>query len=155
LALLIVDVPLCFGATGSLAAFYAVANRAQGRPVGEALVRLPALMALGIGLAPFLSRAVLEGMTQKDAGEFVRTPKRGLRASRYRQQRAPLPIAEVLLALISLVSVVVSLETDHFLATPFAMLFALGYSYMAGLMTLEQLARRRALAPGARVIAKV
>jgi hypothetical protein len=61
----------------------------------------------------------------------------------------------VLLALISLVSVVVSLETDHFLATPFAMLFALGYSYMAGLMTLEQLARRRALAPGARVIAKV
>ncbi|HKO89869.1 MAG TPA: glycosyltransferase, partial [Polyangiaceae bacterium] len=81
LALLIVDVPLCFGATGSLAAFYAMANRAQGRPVGEALMRLPALMALGIGLSPYLSRAVLEGLTQ-DAGEFVRTPKRGLRASR-------------------------------------------------------------------------
>jgi cellulose synthase/poly-beta-1,6-N-acetylglucosamine synthase-like glycosyltransferase len=154
LALLIVDVPLSFGATGSLAALYASANRAQGRPVGEALMRLPALMALGIGLSPYLSRAVLEGLTQ-DAGEFVRTPKRGLRASRYRQRRAPLPVPELLLALVSVGSVVVSLETDHFLATPFALLFALGYSYMAGLMTIEQLARRRALAPAASVIAKV
>jgi glycosyltransferase involved in cell wall biosynthesis len=154
-ALLVVDVPLCFGATGSLAAFYALANKAQGRPVGEAMMRLPALMALGIGLSPHLSRAVLEGLTQ-DAGEFVRTPKRGLRASRYLQRRAPLPVAELLLALVSVGSVVISLETDHYLATPFALLFALGYSYMAGMMTVEQLARRRALAPSAAsVIAKV
>lgn len=154
-ALLIVDVPLCFGATGSLAAFYAMANRAQGRPVGEALMRLPALMALGIGLSPYLSRAVLEGLTQ-DAGEFVRTPKRGLRASRYLQRRAPLPLMELILAVVSVASVVISLETDHYLATPFALLFAFGYSYMAGLMTIEQLARRRALAPSAAsVIAKI
>jgi glycosyltransferase involved in cell wall biosynthesis len=154
-ALLVVDVPLCFGATGSLAAFYALANRAQGRPVSEALTRLPALMALGIGLSPHLSRAVLEGMMQ-DAGEFVRTPKRGMRASRYLQRRAPLPIAELLLAMVSVGSVVISLETSHFLATPFALLFALGYAYMAGMMTVEQLARRRALAPSAAsVIAKV
>jgi len=155
LALLIVDVPLCFGATGSLAAFYAMANRAQGRPVGEALMRLPALMALGIGLSPYLSRAVYEGLTH-DAGEFVRTPKRGLRASRYRQLRAPLPVAESALALVGVASVAISLETDHYLATPFALLFALGYAYMAGLMTTEQLARRRALAPSAAsVIAKI
>ncbi len=155
IALLVVDVPLCFGATGSLAAFYALANRAQGRPISEAMMRLPALMALGIGLSPYLSRAVLEGLTQ-DAGEFVRTPKRGLRASRYLQRRAPLPIAELFLALVSVASVVISVETDHFLATPFALLFALGYAYMAGMMTVEQLARRRALAPSAAsVIAKV
>jgi cellulose synthase/poly-beta-1,6-N-acetylglucosamine synthase-like glycosyltransferase len=154
-ALLVVDVPLCFGATGSLAAFYALANRAQGRPVSEALTRLPALMALGIGLSPHLSRAVLEGMMQ-DAGEFVRTPKRGMRASRYLQRRAPLPLAELLLAMVSVGSVVISLETSHFLATPFALLFALGFAYMAGMMTVEQLARRRALAPSAAsVIAKV
>lgn len=155
MAFLIVDVPLCFGATGSLAAFYACANRAQGRPVSEALMRLPALMALGIGLAPYLSRAVLEGLTH-DAGEFVRTPKRGLRASRYRQRRMPLPLVELGLAVISFVSVAISLETDHYLATPFALLFAVGYTYMAGLMTMEQLARRRALAPSAAsVIAKL
>jgi hypothetical protein len=123
--------------------------------VGEALMRLPALMALGIGLSPHLSRAVLEGLTH-DAGEFVRTPKRGLRASRYRQRRAPLPLAELVLGAISVASVVISLETQHYLATPFALLFALGYSYMAGMMTMEQLARRRALAPSAAsVIAKV
>ena len=154
-ALLIVDVPLCFGATGSLALFYATANRAQGRSVGDALMKLPALMALGIGLSPYLTRAVFEGMTH-DAGEFVRTPKRGLRASRYIQRRAPLPVVESILALISLLSVAISLETDHYLATPFALLFALGYSYMAGMMTIEQLARRRALAPSAAsVIAKI
>jgi glycosyltransferase involved in cell wall biosynthesis len=154
-ALLIVDVPLCFGASGSLAAFYAMANRAQGRPVGEALMRLPALMALGIGLSPCLSRAVLEGLMH-DAGEFVRTPKRGLRASRYRQLRVPLPVPELLLALVGVASVAISLETDHYLATPFALLFALGYAYMAVLMTTEQLARRRALAPSAAsVIAKI
>jgi hypothetical protein len=113
------------------------------------------LMALGIGLSPYLSRAVLEGLTQ-DAGEFVRTPKRGLRASRYLQRRAPLPIAELFLALVSVASVVISLETDHYLATPFALLFALGYAHMAGMMTMEQLTRRRALAPSAAsVIAKV
>jgi cellulose synthase/poly-beta-1,6-N-acetylglucosamine synthase-like glycosyltransferase len=154
-ALLIVDVPLCFGATGSLAAFYAMANRAQGRSVGEAMMKLPALMALGIGLSPYLSRAVFEGLAH-DAGEFVRTPKRGLRASRYRQQRAPLPLPELALALVGVASVVISIETDHYLATPFALLFALGYAYMAGLMTTEQLARRRALAPSAAsVIAKI
>jgi hypothetical protein len=154
-ALLMVDVPLCFGASGSLAAFYAMANRAQGRPVGEALRKLPALMALGIGLSPHLSRAVLEGWTH-DAGEFVRTPKRGLRASRYRQQRAPLPLLELMLALVGAFSVAISLETGHYLATPFALLFALGYAYMAAMMALEQFARRRALAPSAAsVIAKI
>ena len=118
-------------------------------------MRLPALMALGIGLSPHLSRAVLEGLTQ-DAGEFVRTPKRGLRASRYLQRRAPLPLSELLLALVSVGSVVISLETSHYLATPFALLFALGFSYMAGMMTIEQFARRRALAPSAAsVIAKI
>jgi hypothetical protein len=112
-------------------------------------------MALGIGLSPYLSRAVLEGLTH-DAGEFVRTPKRGVRASRYRQLRAPLPLAELVLALVGATSVAISLETSHYLATPFALLFALGYAYMAGMMTMEQFARRRALAPSAAsVIAKV
>jgi hypothetical protein len=79
-----------------------------------------------------------------------------MRASRYLQRRTPLPVVESILALVSVFSVVISLETDHYLATPFALLFALGYSYMAGMMTMEQLARRRALAPSAAsVIAKI
>jgi glycosyl transferase family 2 len=145
--MVLVDAPLFGGATGSLAAFYAIANRAQGRPAGEALKRLPALMALGIGLSPHLSRAVFEGMLS-DAGEFVRTPKRGIRGGRY-HQRLRLPVMELVLALLSAASVAISLETSHYLATPFAMLFTLGYAYMAGMMMIEQLARRRALAPSA------
>jgi cellulose synthase/poly-beta-1,6-N-acetylglucosamine synthase-like glycosyltransferase len=145
--MLLIDAPLFCGATGSLAAFYAIANRAQGRPASEALKRLPALMALGVGLSPHLSRAVFEGLAS-DAGEFVRTPKRGIRSGRY-HQRLRLPVAELLLALLSAASVAISLETDHYLATPFALLFTLGYAHMAGMMMIEQLARRRALAPSA------
>jgi cellulose synthase/poly-beta-1,6-N-acetylglucosamine synthase-like glycosyltransferase len=145
--MLLIDAPLFCGATGSLAAFYAIANRAQGRPAIEALKRLPALMALGVGLSPHLSRAVFEGLLS-DAGEFVRTPKRGIRSGRY-HQRLRLPVAELVLALLSAASVAISLETSHYLATPFAMLFTLGYAYMAGMMMIEQLARRRALAPSA------
>jgi hypothetical protein len=50
----------------------------------------------------------------------------------------------VLLCLISLASVVASLETGHWFATPFAMLFTFGYGYVASLVASEQVARRRA-----------
>ncbi len=155
LGLLFVDVPLCGGATGSLALFYASANRAQRRPVSEALVRLPGLMALGVGLSPHLSRAVLEGLTQL-AGEFIRTPKRGLRAGRYRQPRVTLPVVEGFLAALSVGSALIAVETRHYLAAPFALLFAVGYGYVSWLMLTEQLARRRELAPSAAsIIAKL
>ena len=90
-SLLLVDLPLCLGATGSLVTFYATAETAQGRTVWEALRRLPALIALGAGLSPHLTRAVYDGMGSM-AGEFVRTPKRGAAAGRY-WQYARLPDA--------------------------------------------------------------
>jgi hypothetical protein len=78
------------------------------------------------------------------AGEFVRTPKHGeLHSHRYRA-RADLPTVEVLLSLVSFASVVASLETGHWFATPFAMLFTFGYGYVATLVASEQIARRRA-----------
>jgi hypothetical protein len=75
--MLLVDLPLCFGTTGSLAAFYCMAESAQGRRRRSALIQLPALIALGVGLAPHLTKAVFEGLRQM-AGEFVRTPKKGI-----------------------------------------------------------------------------
>ena len=39
---------------------------------------------------------------------------------------------------------VASLETGHWFATPFAMLFTFGYGYVASLVATEQLARHRA-----------
>jgi cellulose synthase/poly-beta-1,6-N-acetylglucosamine synthase-like glycosyltransferase len=151
--MLIVDLPLCIATTGSLGAFYAMAEAAQGRPRVEALKTLPALLALGAGLAPHLTKAVIEGLRSM-AGEFVRTPKAGVVAGsavqRYRA-RADLPMIEIALCLVSFASTVASIETRHWFATPFAMLFTLGYGYVATLVASEQVARRRAaaLAPAA------
>jgi len=138
-----IDLPLCIGTTGSLAAFYAMAEVAQGRRRRDALKQLPALLALGAGLAPHLSKAVFEGLGTM-AGEFVRTPKKGDAASVRYHQRAELPMTEVALCLLSLGSTVASIETGHWFATPFAALFTFGYGYVASLVAKEQVVRRRA-----------
>ena len=139
--MIIVDLPLVIGTTGSLATFYALAESAQGRSRLGALVRLPMLIALGAGLAPHLTKAVFEGLGNM-AGEFVRTPKKGLLEGRYRA-RAALPLAEIGLSALSLLSVIASVQTRHYFATPFAMLFCFGYGYVALLVASEQLVRRR------------
>jgi hypothetical protein len=146
-ALLLVDVRLCLGATGSLASFYGLAERARGGSTWSAIAKLPALIALGAGLAPHLSGAVLAGLRSM-AGEFVRTPKRGEAKGRYRQVSG-LPFAEGVLALISAGSVVAAYSTAHYLAMPFAVLFTLGYGYVAVNVVAERLeGPARALGPG-------
>ncbi len=144
--MLLIDLPLCIGTTGSLAAFYAMAEAAQGRRRWDALKQLPALLALGAGLAPHLSKAVWEGMRSM-SGEFVRTPKAGVTKAGVQRYaaRADLPMIEVALALVSFGSVVASVETGHWFATPFAMLFTFGYGYVASLVASEQLTRKKAL----------
>ena len=147
--MLLIDLPLCFGATGSIATFYITAEVAQGRSGWGAAKRLPALIALGAGLAPHLTAAVFDGLT-KMAGEFVRTPKRGSVSAaggskknatgRY-FQHAKLPLVEMALCLLSAASVVASLETSHYFAAPFAALFTLGYGYVASQVLFEQLGR--------------
>jgi cellulose synthase/poly-beta-1,6-N-acetylglucosamine synthase-like glycosyltransferase len=139
--MLLVDLPLVIGTTGSLSMFYAMAESAQGRSRLSALYRLPMVIALGAGLAPHLTKAVFEGLSNM-AGEFVRTPKKGSNEGRYRA-RAALPMIEIGLSLLSLGSVVMSIETRHFFATPFAVLFAFGYGYVALLVVSEQARRRR------------
>jgi len=145
--MLLIDLPLCIGATGSLGAFYATAEVAQGRSAWSAIRKLPLLIGLGAGLAPHLTSAVVSGLRSM-AGEFVRTPKRGNALGRYRQA-AQLPLSEIALALLSAGSVVASLHTGHWFATPFAVLFMCGYGGVATLVISEQVsARRRAsLAP--------
>ena len=141
--MLMIDLPLCIGTTGSLAAFYAMAELAQGRRRRDALKQLPALLALGAGLAPHLSKAVFEGLGTM-SGEFVRTPKKGDSSGIRYRTRADLPMTEVGLCLLSLASVVASIETGHWFATPFAGIFTFGYGYVATLVAMEQFARRRA-----------
>lgn len=140
--MLLVDLPLCIGATGSLATFYVMAERAQGRSGWNAVRKLPLLIALGAGLAPHLTKAVFEGLRSM-AGEFVRTPKRGVVAGRY-WQVAHLPRTEMGLALFSAGSVVASVQTGHWFALPFATLFMVGYGLVAFRVIAEQVGQRRA-----------
>jgi cellulose synthase/poly-beta-1,6-N-acetylglucosamine synthase-like glycosyltransferase len=139
--MLLVDLPLVIGTTGSLSAFYMLAESAQGRSRLSALARLPMLIALGAGLAPHLTKAVFEGLSQM-SGEFIRTPKKGSKEGRYRA-RAALPMTEIVLSLTSFAAVIASIQTRHFFATPFAMLFTFGYGYVALLVASEQATRRR------------
>ena len=46
-----------------------------------------------------------------------------------------------MLCLVSAASVVASVETAHYFATPFAVLFTLGYGYVASQVLFEQLGR--------------
>lgn len=139
--MMLVDLPLCCGATGSIAVFFMLAERAQGRSPFGALLRLPWVIALGAGLSPLVTRAAYGGLRHM-AGEFVRTPKRGSGSPRYRQ-RSRLPWAELVLCVISSASVVASIQTGHWFATPFTVMFALGYAYVAFHLIMEQLATRQ------------
>ncbi|MCL2822763.1 MAG: glycosyltransferase [Polyangiaceae bacterium] len=142
LAMAIVDLPLCFGTTMSLGLFYGMAERSQGGSAWTGLRRLPALIALGMGMAPHLTRAVSDGL-QSMAGEFVRTPKKGTVAGRY-STHANLPLAEMALCCVSTCSVIAALNTGHWIAAPFASLFAFGYGYVATLVIREQRSREQA-----------
>ncbi len=137
--MLLIDLPLCIGTTGSLAAFYCMAESVQGRRRRDALRYLPALLALGAGLAPHLSKAVFEGMRSM-AGEFVRTPKKGVAQGRYRAT-SDLPVVEAALCLFSFASTVASVQTGHWFATPFAALFTFGYGFVAVTVVGEQRGR--------------
>jgi hypothetical protein len=136
---LAIDVPLFLGTTGSLATFYAMAERAQGRRARDAIVLVPAIIAVGVGLAPLITRALVRGMRSM-AGEFVRTPKKGsTTGARYRSTALVVPAAETALCAVSLASTIASVHTGHLVATPFAALFTIGYAYMASAMVLEQM----------------
>jgi cellulose synthase/poly-beta-1,6-N-acetylglucosamine synthase-like glycosyltransferase len=138
--MLVIDLPLCLGATGSIGVFFMLAERAQNRSMWGALLRLPAVIALGAGLSPHVTRAAYGGLRSM-AGEFVRTPKKGSGAPRYRQ-RTRLPWTELALCMLSSCSVVASVQTAHWFATPFTLLFASGYGYVAFQLVAEQVGTR-------------
>jgi cellulose synthase/poly-beta-1,6-N-acetylglucosamine synthase-like glycosyltransferase len=139
-SLLMVDVPLLFGSTGSVVAFYVTADLAQGRTVRSALRVLPSLMALGCGMSPYLTKGVYQGLFAA-TGEFVRTPKKGDKTAltqRY-HARTLVPWIELLLAFENAVAFVAAIATKHYFAAPFALLFSFGYVWVSTLVIRERL----------------
>ena len=135
--LLMLDVPLFVATCGSVAAFYVVAQRDLYGSRWDAIKRLPAMMALGIGLAVNNGRAAIEGSFGRDV-EFVRTPKRGVLdggpqsgAKGYKGRWPWHNAVELVFALYCSTSLVIAVATQSWASVPFLLLFCAGFSWIA------------------------
>lgn len=141
---LLIDLPLFFGTTMSIASFYICSQKEIARMEGSrpmlrmwaAFRRLPLVLSLGIGLSINQTRAVLEAVMGRET-EFVRTPKHGVTGKleswstkRYRGAKSITPFIEVAMALYFAVTLVVAIDHGHFISVPFVFLFFSGYAYV-------------------------
>ena len=140
---LLIDLPLFFGTTLSIASFYLFSQREiallEGRPprvAGRTLRRMPLVLSIGIGLCVNQTRAVLEAMLGRES-EFVRTPKHGIRrkieswsSKKYRAARSVTPFIELGLAAYFTEAMVVAYDKGHYLSMPFLGLFLFGFGYV-------------------------
>jgi cellulose synthase/poly-beta-1,6-N-acetylglucosamine synthase-like glycosyltransferase len=149
---LLIDLPLFFGTTLSIASFYLASEREIARlenPQSPRKVfwgvffRLPLVMSLGIGLCVSQSRAVLEALAGRET-EFVRTPKHGVRGKleawsnkKYRAAKSITPFVELGFAAYFLVTMAVAFDHGHYLSMPFLALFLAGFGYV-GAVSLWQ-----------------
>jgi cellulose synthase/poly-beta-1,6-N-acetylglucosamine synthase-like glycosyltransferase len=141
---LLIDLPLFFGTTLSIASFYITSQREIQRNWKPTLRRLPLMMSLGIGLCINQTRAVIEALLGQDSGEFVRTPKHGVvrrfegwTAKKYRAAKTLIPFVEVLFAIYFAAATVVAVNAGHYISLPFMLLFTLGFAYV-GVLSLHQ-----------------
>ena len=147
--MLLIDIPLFFAATASVANFYMVCQRElYPRSWTERLKYLPFLMSIGIGLAVNNTRAVIEALMHKQS-EFARTPKYRIEgggngpasgewmAKKYRQAVVVQPLIELALGLYFTGTLVYALANGIYGTVPFLMLFQVGFLY-TGLLSLVQ-----------------
>ncbi len=140
--LLMLEVPLFLATCGSVAAFYIVAHRDLHGRGWQAVKRLPAMMALGIGLSINNGRAAIEGLFGQDV-EFVRTPKRGgtsgARPASYRSRWAWHNVVELGLGLYCTGTLAMAVATRSWASVPFLLLFCAGFSFVSVTSLLEAL----------------
>jgi cellulose synthase/poly-beta-1,6-N-acetylglucosamine synthase-like glycosyltransferase len=141
--MLLIDVPMFIAATLSVFRFYFICQREIYTDWKQRVKYLPAVMAIGIGLAINNSRAVIEALLDKPS-DFMRTPKYGIQRQddgwqnkKYHQSMAIQPLIEVALGLYFTFTVFYALQHDIYGTLPFLILFQFGYLYM-GLLSLFQ-----------------
>jgi cellulose synthase/poly-beta-1,6-N-acetylglucosamine synthase-like glycosyltransferase len=141
--MLLIDVPLFMAATMSVFRFYFICQR-EAYPDWKTRVKyLPAVMAIGIGLAVNNAKAVLEALFDKPS-DFNRTPKYGIERredgwqhKKYHQTMSVQPFVELALGLYFTFTVFYALQHDIYGTLPFLMLFQFGFLYM-GLLSIFQ-----------------
>jgi cellulose synthase/poly-beta-1,6-N-acetylglucosamine synthase-like glycosyltransferase len=142
--MLYIDIPLFLASTFSISSFYLVSQRELfPKTWPRALLYLPFLMALGIGLTLTNTIAVLEALVGKQSA-FARTPKYRVenkkdkvQATKYRKRLGWVPWVELLIGSYFAMTVFYALQNENYLTVPFLLLFVVGYWY-TGLMSLLQ-----------------
>ena len=143
--MLYIDLPLFMASTFSISSFYLVSQRELfPKTWPRALLYLPILMALGIGLTITNTKAVLEALIGQQS-PFARTPKYGVESkkqkvgarSKYRRRLGWIPWAELLIGSYFALTVYYALDNENYITVPFLLLFVIGYWY-TGLMSLLQ-----------------
>jgi cellulose synthase/poly-beta-1,6-N-acetylglucosamine synthase-like glycosyltransferase len=141
--MLYIDVPLFMASTFSISSFYLVSQRELfPKTWPRALLYMPFLMALGIGLTVTNTKAVIEALIGKQSA-FARTPKYRVESrqdrvgAKYRRRLGWVPWIELLIGSYFALTVYYAMQNENFITVPFLLLFVLGYWY-TGLMSLLQ-----------------
>ncbi len=142
--MLYIDLPLFMASTFSISSFYLVSQKELfPRTWPRALLYLPFLMALGIGLTITNTQAVLEALIGKQTA-FARTPKYRVeskmdkvKANKYRRRLGWVPWVELMIGSYFALAIYYAVDNDNLLTVPFLALFVIGYWY-TGLMSLLQ-----------------
>ncbi len=142
--MLYIDLPLFMASTFSISSFYLVSQRELfPRSWPRALIYLPILMALGIGLTITNTKAVIEALIGKESA-FARTPKYRviskqdkIGATKYRKRLGWVPWLELLIGAYFAATVYYAVDNENYITVPFLLLFVVGYWY-TGLMSLLQ-----------------
>jgi cellulose synthase/poly-beta-1,6-N-acetylglucosamine synthase-like glycosyltransferase len=144
--MLLIDIPLFFAATASVANFYMVCQRELHKDWITRAKYLPFLMSIGIGLAVNNTRAVFEAVFRKQS-EFARTPKYRVESAgdewigkKYRQSFVVQPVIELALGLYFTATVFYALANGIYGTIPFLMLFQIGFLYTGLLSIMQQYA---------------
>ncbi len=153
---LLLDLPVFFGATVSICYFYWVSQREMGRSRLQTLRLLPAVLGLGIGLSLNNARGVVEALIGHHT-PFVRTPKHAIDHSGeettsqqdwtsklYFQRGRLAPLVEFSFGLwfsVAVISVLIN-PGQSLASLPFLMLFQFGFFYVAWVSIRQAMDRR-------------
>jgi hypothetical protein len=131
-----ISLGVLFMVLGALAAavFYLASQTSQGLSPWRTLLRLPALMAMGVGISVANSRAVIEALFGRQS-PFVRTPKYNGESEsevdpvvKKHRRLIPNGVLEVFLGIVMIVCLALAVLRPHtIVAIPFLILFACGY----------------------------
>jgi cellulose synthase/poly-beta-1,6-N-acetylglucosamine synthase-like glycosyltransferase len=150
--MLLIDFPFMIFASMSVLMFYGSAVMYLDERPARRLLRLPLVMAIGIGMTFSNARAVFEAMLGIKT-EFVRTPKYLVESQtdstwknkKYRRKGGWLPLLELGFAFYFVLAIAYALHLHMYGTVPFLSLFLFGYLYI-GLMSVLQTASGKRLA---------